>query len=291
MWNALFAKYLEKSITKGALAVTLSDGSRRVFGEADAAPVELIFHDPKLPQLVVRSPDLAIGEGYMDGRLTIGGDDLVGFMTLAVKNFGRNNDQYDHPSSFKTLSLRTQKAWRQISQYNPVGKAQANVAHHYDLSDELYDLFLDEDRQYSCAYYKTPGDTLEQAQRQKKDHIARKLRIEPGMRVLDIGCGWGGMGLTLAQDYGATVVGVTLSKEQHKVATQRVHDAGLEDQVDFRLQDYRHLSEQFDRIVSVGMFEHVGVPHYDEYFRTLRDLLSPDGVALSIQLAALHRPM
>ena len=169
---------------------------------------------------------------------------------------------------------------RRVQQYNPIGRAQSNVAHHYDLSGQLYDLFLDEDRQYSCAYFKTPQDTLEQAQAQKKAHIAAKLLLEPDMRVLDIGCGWGGMALTLARDHGVRVVGVTLSREQHKLATERARAEGLSDRVDFRLTDYREVTERFDRIVSVGMFEHVGVPHYPEYFSHVRDKLTEDGVAL-----------
>jgi cyclopropane-fatty-acyl-phospholipid synthase len=169
---------------------------------------------------------------------------------------------------------------KRIDQYNPVGKAKENVAHHYDLSGALYDLFLDEDRQYSCAYFRTPDMTLESAQAAKKAHIAGKLLIEPGMRVLDIGCGWGGTALTLARDYGARVVGVTLSEEQLNVAQARAAAAGLADRVEFRLMDYRAVTGSFDRIVSVGMFEHVGVPHYRDYFGKVHDLLAPDGVAL-----------
>ncbi|MGR3662889.1 MAG: class I SAM-dependent methyltransferase [Paracoccaceae bacterium] len=169
---------------------------------------------------------------------------------------------------------------RRVQQYNPVGKAQSNVAHHYDLSGELYDLFLDTDRQYSCGYFKGPDVSLEQAQIDKKAHIAHKLLIEPGMRVLDIGCGWGGMGLTLAQDFGAEVVGVTLSTEQYAVAVARAKEAGLSERVNFRLMDYRHVEGTFDRIVSVGMFEHVGAPHFREYFHHIGGLLAPDGIAL-----------
>ena len=154
------------------------------------------------------------------------------------------------------------------------------MAHHYDLSGELYDLFLDADRQYSCAYFARPDMTLEEAQAAKKAHIAAKLLIEPGMRVLDIGCGWGGMGLTLARDFGAQVTGVTLSQEQHAIANQRAQKAGLADKARFHLMDYRDVKGQFDRIVSVGMFEHVGVPHYDAYFATVERLLAPDGIAL-----------
>jgi len=169
---------------------------------------------------------------------------------------------------------------RRLDQFNPVTRSRSNVAHHYDLSGELYDLFLDEDRQYSCAYFARPDMTLEEAQAAKKAHIARKLLIKPGMRVLDIGCGWGGMGLTLARDFGADVTGVTLSREQHAMANARAEKAGLSDKARFELMDYRDVAGQFDRIVSVGMFEHVGVPHYDEYFASVHRLLRPDGIAL-----------
>jgi cyclopropane-fatty-acyl-phospholipid synthase len=178
------------------------------------------------------------------------------------------------------LLLRAQWLARRIHQYNPIGKAQANVAHHYDLSDTLYDLFLDADRQYSCAYFIRPDDTLERAQAQKKRHIAAKLLLRPGQKILDIGCGWGGLALYLAKIADAEVTGVTLSKEQHQVARRRAAEAGLAGRVDFKLLDYRLESGRFDRIVSVGMFEHVGVGHYDEFFGALRQLLADDGVAL-----------
>jgi len=171
-----------------------------------------------------------------------------------------------------------------------MGRAQKNVAHHYDLDGGIYDLFLDSDKQYSCAYFADPNMTLEEAQVAKKRHIAAKLRIEPGMRVLDIGCGWGGMALTLAEEAGANVVGVTLSKEQHMVARRRAAERGLEAQVEFRLQDYRTLTESFDRIVSVGMFEHVGVGHYREYFDRVRELLTNNGVALIHTIGRLDGP-
>ena len=211
----------------------------------------------------------------MDGTLTIAGDDLRGFLALVMQNL---NDQ---PANWRDQLLHLRALFlRRLDQFNPMSRARKNVAHHYDLSGALYDLFLDEDKQYSCAYFAHPGMTLEQAQRAKKAHIAGKLLLEPGMTVLDIGCGWGGMALTLARDFGARVVGVTLSEEQHKIATRRAVEAGLADRVEFRLADYRTVTETFDRVVSVGMFEHVGAPHYREYFRNVHARLAPDGVAL-----------
>ncbi|MCK4711711.1 MAG: class I SAM-dependent methyltransferase [Marinosulfonomonas sp.] len=231
--------------------------------------------DPGLPRRFILNPELAMGEAYMDGTMIIGNDDLYGFMSLAILNFKTNGSPW-----WQRPILTMRHYIQRIGQFNPVARSQKNVAHHYDLSGALYDLFLDEDKQYSCGYFKTPDDTLEQAQAQKKAHIAKKLLLKPGMRVLDIGCGWGGMALTLAQDYGVQVLGVTLSQEQHKVACERAKAAGLEDQVEFRLCDYRHVDGQFDRIVSVGMFEHVGVPHYRQYFSNIHDRLTPDGIAL-----------
>jgi cyclopropane-fatty-acyl-phospholipid synthase len=169
---------------------------------------------------------------------------------------------------------------RRVAQFNPAGRSRKNVAHHYDLSGALYDLFLDEDRQYSCAYFKLDDMALEEAQEAKKAHIAGKLLLKPGMRILDIGCGWGGMGLTLARDYGAQVLGVTLSEEQHRIANQRARDEGLEDYAKFELIDYRDVEGTFDRIVSVGMFEHVGAPQYRTYFNKINELLTEDGIAL-----------
>ncbi|SDJ49520.1 SAM-dependent methyltransferase [Aliiruegeria lutimaris] len=177
-------------------------------------------------------------------------------------------------------NLAIRRVQRRAAQFNPLHRARENVAHHYDLSGKLYDLFLDADRNYSCAYCRSPEASLEEAQAEKKTHIASKLNLVPDMRVLDIGCGWGSMALTLAQDYGARVVGVTLSAEQHKIASQRVQAAGLNERVELRLADYRTITENFDRVFSIGMFEHVGVPHYREFFSHLRDRLTGDGVAL-----------
>ncbi len=276
MWTRLFDRMLDHIVQTGDLHVTLPDGQGRRYGNGRGPRVSITFHDPDLPRRMIINPDLALGEGYMDGSVVIENDDLYGLLSIAVTNIARQRKPIWWQRPF--VGLRRSLRW--VQQFNPVGRAQANVAHHYDLSGELYGLFLDEDRQYSCAYFRHPGVTLEQAQIDKKNHIAGKLLIEPGMKVLDIGCGWGGMGLTLARDYGAQVVGVTLSREQHALARKRAEEAGLADRVDFRLMDYRQVTERFDRIVSVGMFEHVGVPHYREYFNHVHRMLNPDGVAL-----------
>ena len=275
MWEKLFDHMMRTIVRSGTMRVTYPSGARILYGDGSGTEVAIAITDTATLRKILINPDLGAGEAYMDERLTIEGDDLRGFMSIIVTNLSANNRIAWH----KALQ-KFRNALRRINQYNPIGKAQANVAHHYDLSAELYELFLDEDKQYSCAYFRSPDDTLEQAQAQKKAHIATKLCLKPGMRVLDIGCGWGGMGLTLARDYGAQVLGVTLSAEQHKIANQRAAEAGLADRVAFKLMDYRKVTGQFDRIVSVGMFEHVGAPHHAEYFRHVHDKLTPDGIAL-----------
>ncbi len=279
MWISLCKILVAKTIQIGDLTLHYPDGTTQILGDGAAPHVEVFLQDPTLPRKIILNTDMAVGEAYMDGRLTITDDDLFGFLELGIKNRRYFNDA---PPSEQVFWVRLQ-GWihhqlRTIRSNNILERARKNVAHHYNLSDDLYDLFLDEDKQYSCAYFKTAGDTLEAAQAQKKHHIAKKLCLEKGMRVLDIGCGWGGLGLTLAREYGVKVVGVTLSESQHKIAVARAGEAGLD--VDFRLQDYRLVDGQFDRIVSVGMFEHVGLKHHNEFFSHVYKLLNPEGVAL-----------
>ena len=275
MWQRLLVLFLKSLIRKDALIVHLPDGSAHRFGEPGAAPVTIRIHDEETVRRLVVNTDLAVGEAYMDGRLTIDDDDLHGFLWLATRNANASAG-----SLLRRVMIFARMLSRRFRQYNPLGRAQQNVSHHYDLAGELYDLFLDADKQYSCAYFRDPGNSLDQAQADKKAHIAAKLLLEPGMSVLDIGCGWGGMGLTLARDHGAQVTGVTLSTEQQRVAERRAAGEGLSDRASFQLRDYREVTERFDRVVSVGMFEHVGVPHYREYFRNVRERLAEDGVAL-----------
>jgi cyclopropane-fatty-acyl-phospholipid synthase len=291
MWERLFDRMSATIIRHGTLHITMPDGRRITAGDGTGDPVAIRLTDPDLPRRILLNPDLAVGEGYMDGTLLIDGDDLRGFLTLAMRNLGATAGLDHVPGLWwrRPLAL-SRRTTRRLHQWNPVPRARANVAHHYDLSGALYDLFLDADRQYSCAYFAHPAMTLEEAQQAKKRHIAAKLLLEPGMRVLDIGCGWGGMALTLARDHGARVTGVTLSEEQHKVATRRARDAGLSDRIEIRLADYRTVSETFDRVVSVGMFEHVGIPHYGEYFAAVSDRLAPDGVALIHTIGRMRPP-
>ena len=213
----------------------------------------------------------------MSGGLSVDGGSIYDLLDLMIANSEGN------PDSHPMLRLRGRLAaiGRRVAQYNPAGRSRRNVAHHYDLNGRLYSLFLDRDRQYSCAYFPHGDETLEAAQAAKKRHIAAKLCLNrPDLRVLDIGCGWGGMALTLARDFGAQVTGITLSQEQLTEARARAEAEGLQHRVRFEMLDYRSIRESFDRIVSVGMFEHVGIGHYRAFFDTVAGCLAPDGVAL-----------
>ncbi len=275
MWDAMLDAWLSRQIRRGDLTLTLPGQPPRHYGDGGAPHVAMTVTDPGFARRACLAPDLAVGEAYMDGTLTIAGDDLRGLFTLAM-----TNRAIAQPVLWQRPLAALRTTLRHVRQWNPAGRSRANVAHHYDLSAQLYDLFLDADRQYSCAYFARPDMTLDQAQAAKTAHVAKKLLLEPDMRVLDIGCGWGGLAITLARDWGARVTGVTLSTEQHRMATERVRAAGLADRVEIRLQDFRAVTGSFDRVVSVGMFEHVGLPQYAAYFRTIRDRLAPDGVAL-----------
>lgn len=285
MWRSLFDQLIRGMVRRGSLAVIYPDGRVTRCGDGSGPEVAIRLNDPALPRRLLVSPELALGEAYMDGTLTIDGDDLGGLFRLLFDSRDTASGTWLQAPSRAARWLR-----RRHDQFNPAARAKANVAHHYDISQALYDTFLDADRQYSCAYFATGHETLEQAQEAKKHLIARKLLLKPGMRVLDIGCGWGGMALTLARDYGVRVVGVTLSRDQHRIATERAGAEGLSGQIDIRLQDFREVAGRFDRVVSVGMFEHVGVPHYREYFRTIREALTDDGVALVHTIGRISPP-
>lgn len=275
MWNRLFLNLLRAGLRTGTLHLTFADGSTHHVGPGGGPEVTVTLHDPAFSRKFFANPDLAMGEAYVDGRLVIADNDIRSFITFLLRNVrGRKV-----PAPWRQLSyiFKQAKSW---AIWNHMGIARKNVAHHYDISEELYDLFLGETKQYTCAYFRRPDMTLEEAQTAKMAHIGAKLLIEPGMRVLDIGCGFGTLALTLARDHGAQVVGVTLSEVQLAEARRRVAEAGLSGQVEFRLQDYRAVTERFDRVVSVGMMEHVGLPHLRTYFQKVADVLTPDGVAL-----------
>jgi len=272
----LLAHLLRHIIRRGRLTVIDSSGRSYGFGEPPGPVSTIRLHTKALERRMFFNPRMAVGEGCMDGTLTLEQGDIYDFLSLVMGNI----QTAPRSVTLSPLYLGLDRWARWLQQHNPIGRAQKNVAHHYDLSATLYDLFLDADRQYSCAYFERPTDDLETAQANKKRHIASKLLLKPGQKVLDIGCGWGGLGLYLAQETGVDVTGLTLSVEQHKIASDRAVAAGIDDRVRFEIQDYRLDTRRYDRIVSVGMFEHVGVNHFQEYFDKVADLLTDDGVAL-----------
>jgi cyclopropane-fatty-acyl-phospholipid synthase len=277
---------LASFVKTGKLSVIDHQGKTHVFGGTVPGPqVTMRITDPKLYQGLFFNPELNMGEGYMDGRITFPDSHLRSFLTL----FSLNRRALATYPLQKGLA-RISRSMKRIQQANPIGQAQKNVAHHYDLGNPFYKLFLDSGLFYSCAYFREETDTLEAAQINKCRLLAAKLTLKPGMKVLDIGCGWGGLAIYLAQAADVEVTGVTLSKEQHTLAVERVKAAGLEKRVRIELQDYRHVSTKFDRIVSVGMFEHVGVGHYGEYFAKVNDLLTDDGVMMLHSIGKMSPP-
>ncbi len=282
----MFGVLLRQIVKRGTLVVVDHAGRKLTFGDGTGDPLVIRLMDAGVALGLTLNPYLKLGEAYMDGRLVVDAPhSIYDFLVLVLSNLGRN-----YPNRFMLFMASLRRLKRRLDQHNPVGKAKQNVAHHYDLDGGIYDLFLDADRQYSCAYYERLDMTLEEAQLAKKRHISAKLNLQPGQKVLDIGCGWGGLALYLAEEFDVEVVGVTLSEEQHRLATRRAAERGLSNRVTILLQDYRTLTQRFDRIVSVGMFEHVGVGHFPEYFSRVRDLLADDGVALIHTIGRLDPP-
>jgi cyclopropane-fatty-acyl-phospholipid synthase len=272
-------KYLLRLIHIGKVTVVGPDGSRISAGQLpDDEPhlqVTVRLKDRLTAVKLLINPDLYLGECYMNGDLIIEDGTLWDLLNIIGRNLEPSRE-----GNQNWVTRLAKATLRYLSQYNSTQAARRNVSHHYDLSDRLYRAFLDPDLQYSCAYFPGPGASLTDAQAAKKTHIAAKLLLEPGQRVLDIGCGWGGLALSLAQTENVKVLGITLSSAQLSVAWQRARAAGLTDRVTFELCDYREIEGRFDRIVSVGMFEHVGTPQYARFFDVIARLLSDDGVAL-----------
>ena len=279
MW--LFNKFIGRLLKRGQLTIQYANGEVKTYGAPDPAinPVTIRFTDAGVPNFIARHPQLHAAEAFLDGRLVFEQGDIRDLIDII-----RINGRFEEgKGSYLKGTLATQLKHltkTRMTKRNFEKQSKKNVAHHYDLSDRLYDLFLDADRQYSCAYFTDAANSLEQAQLDKKTHIAAKLYLKPGQKVLDIGCGWGGMALYLNRVADVDVLGITLSEEQLKVARRRAEEAGVADRVKFELIDYRNVTGTFDRIVSVGMFEHVGTPHYDAFFGKCRELLAMDGVML-----------
>ncbi|HEX2592669.1 MAG TPA: cyclopropane-fatty-acyl-phospholipid synthase family protein [Rhizomicrobium sp.] len=271
----MLAALLKAVVRTGTLTVQRPGSAPLVFGSGEPR-IAIRFHDRRGLYEVGMNPDMKLGELYMDGRLTVEDGSIRDLLDFLMRNLAHSGITPWHKAG-----RVVRRMLRPFKQFNRAAQSKAHVAHHYDLSDTLYDLFLDKDRQYSCAYFNSPDDTLEEAQIAKKRHIAAKLSLDKtDMTVLDIGSGWGGLSLDIARDTGAKVLGVTLSEEQLAVSRERSAKAGLAQRCRFELTDYRALTGKFDRIVSVGMFEHVGAPYYEAFFAKVRDLLSDDGAML-----------
>ncbi len=265
---------LNRMVRDGSLSITDARGQNHMYGNGRGRTVAARIIGRRTELNLALNPDFHFGEAYVNRRLIMERGSISDLVTLLFANM-EGRDAFSALPRYLYWMLR-----RRFLTYNPIATAKRNITHHYDLSGKLYDLFLDRDRQYSCAYFETDKQSLEDAQLAKKRHIVAKLMIKPGMRVLDIGSGWGGLGLYIAEVCAANVVGVTLSEEQHTLSNERAHQRRVADRLQFRLLDYRLLEERFDRIVSVGMFEHVGLRHFSEFFDKAHSLLEPDGVAL-----------
>ena len=271
--DRLLRGFLSQFIRRGSMTVTSASGSKFTFGDGSGEPVAVRFATADAERKILINPELGLGEAYMDGEFVVERGTIADALAILL-------DQPDLLPQWAKPWWHLRYLTRHLKQFNPPARSRNNVAHHYDLDGRLYSLYLDADKQYSCAYFETPEMSLDDAQLAKKRHIAAKLLIKDGQRVLDIGSGWGGLGLYLAEIAGADVTGITLSTEQLQVANSRAAEKGLTDSARFQLQDYRDVDGTFDRIVSVGMFEHVGARFYDAYFKRCAELLNEDGVML-----------
>jgi cyclopropane-fatty-acyl-phospholipid synthase len=271
--DRLFRTLLNIIIRRGTLRVTTAAGTIFMVGDGSGQDIAIRFTSPLGQIATLLDPELKVGEAYMNGTLAVEQGSIADLLALVLSQ----DDHGEPPRWARPLHL-VRYWWRRLQQLNRPGRARRNVAHHYDLDGRLYSLFLDADRQYSCGYFESPDASLDDAQLAKKRHLAAKLLVPPDCRVLDIGSGWGGLALYLAETCEARVTGVTLSDEQHAASRRRAEEKDLTHRAEFRLQDYRDIAERYDRIVSVGMFEHVGVGFYDAYFRKCAELLADDGV-------------
>lgn len=285
MWIKGLQNILTRGICNGRLHVTFPDGQKASYGPGHGPEATLTLADPALPRRIMLNPQLALGEAFMDGTLRFPDDDnLRQFLQIAAESAlsGRL------PLPMR-LAHRLRVKAKATMQWNSLAVAQKRVKHHYDIPDTFYAMFMEAELQYTCAYYRHDAMTLEDAQAAKMAHIAAKLCLRPGLRVLDIGCGWGGFAFYLARQHDVQVTGITLSQVQLAAAERRAADLGLSDRVRFRLQDYRHVPDRFDRVVSVGMMEHVGAPQYRAYFSKIHQILTDDGIGL-IHFIGRHTP-
>jgi len=280
------ARFLNKIFKKNGFILIDANGNQFIIGTPESEqPIKVKILDKKLHYKLLFHPDLYLGEAYTDGQLIIENGTLTDFLDLALMNIGR--------SEFNIISYLINKfrgSYRYLTNFNFIKKSKMNVSHHYDISDDLYDLFLDPKRQYSCAYFKNDDDSLETAQNNKIQHIIKKLNIKPNQKILDIGCGWGSLAMDIAKSAQCEVTGITLSENQFNYCVKKAKELNLENQLTFKLMDYRELNEKFDRIVSVGMFEHVGRKFYNKFFKQIDNLLDKDGVSLIHTIGSVNPP-
>ena len=278
--------FLNKLIKEDGFILIDANSKKYIIGNPKKkVPIILKLLDKKLHYKLLIYPDLYFGEAYTDGTLEIENGSLTDFLEMAMKNIGRNEINI-----FGKILKKIRGTYRYLTNFNIAKKSKDNVAHHYDISDDLYDLFLDPKRQYSCAYFKSENESLETAQNNKIDHLIKKLNLKPNQKVLDIGSGWGSLAIEIAKKTKCEVTGITLSENQYKYSLNKVKENNLENQVQFKLADYRNLREKFDRIVSVGMFEHVGRKFYKTFFRQVNNLLNYDGLALIHTIGSINGP-
>ena len=280
------ARFLNKIFKKGGFILIDANDNQYIIGTPMSdRPIKVKILDKQLHYKLLFHPDLYLGEAYTDGKIIIENGTLTDFLNLALMNIGR--------SEFNIISYLINKfrgSYRYLTNFNFIKKSKMNISHHYDISDDLYDLFLDPKRQYSCAYFKNENDSLETAQNNKIQHIIKKLNIKPNQKILDIGCGWGSLAIDIAKSAQCEVTGITLSENQFKYCTQKTKELNLENQLTFKLIDYRELDDKFDRIVSVGMFEHVGRKFYNKFFKQIDNLLDKDGVSLIHTIGSVNPP-
>ena len=278
----LFGRLLERLVCRGSIVVVDARNQRHTFGDNTAPPITIRLHDRRLHWQLFLNPGLTLGEAYTEGRLSIDGGDIYPFLDLIGRNLQESGCSWGHSTlpGFAGFMSRLGFPVRRLLQANGRRLARRHAAHHYELNEQLYDLFLDPDRNYSCGYFLNANDSLEQAQQQKNRHLAAKLRLRPGLRVLDIGCGWGGLAFFLAQALNVSVTGVNVAAEQVAAAHRRAADRGLAGRTQFVARDYRDIEGTYDRIVSVGFLEHVGVPHLEAFFANVSQCLAEDGVAV-----------
>ena len=275
-----------KLIKEDGFIIVDSNNNKHVIGKPEKEnPITIRLLDKKLHYKLIFSPALYFGEAYTNGSIKIENGSLTEFLNIIFKNFGRREI-----TNFDYILNKIRGTYRFLTNFNFILKSKKNVAHHYDISEKLYDLFLDEKRQYSCAYFKNDNDSLETAQNNKIQHIIKKLNLKPNQKVLDIGSGWGSLAIEIAKASKCEVIGITLSENQLEYSNKKAKELNLENQVRFKMMDYRELNEKFDRIVSVGMFEHVGRKFYNKYFKIISKLLNNNGVALIHTIGSVNPP-